>query len=124
MNASSCTILYVEPEDLTRRTVCRRFRRRGFAVLEATSLATARTRIGSGQGFDVVLLEPAINCSSGLLILPELRQVRTVICTSAAEEFPVVRLRSEGISEDGCLYKPCGFQKLLTAIGNALSRSS
>lgn len=127
MNLTKPTILYAEPDELTRRTVAQRLRRRGFDVLEVCSTEAAIDRGSSNHEISLVLLEPSLNGFSGLDVHRRLCRgqfaLPAIICTSAKEEFPITRLCGEGIPGHCCLYKPCRFTQLLSAIKRVSSES-
>ncbi len=127
MNPAPPTILYVEADDLTRRTVARRLQRRGFDVVQAGSLEVVIEQGSPDGAFDLLLIEPSFSSLNGLEAHRSFRRGRpklpTIICTSAKDEFPDSRLQAEGIHTHCCLCKPCPFAELLVTIERVLAES-
>jgi CheY-like chemotaxis protein len=114
------SILYVEDDPLTRETIARRLRRRGFHVVEVASGEQALELASDGLQIKVALLDVDLPGINGIETLRRLRKHRptlpAVVCSASLPLGLRQPFRELGVSDNCLLSKPCPFAELLVAL--------
>ncbi len=79
-------LLIVEDEGTLRRSLCLFFRRRGYDVVEASSLEEAESRLGDGP-FAAALIDVCLPDGSGLSLLGRLDAGRVIAMSANPASF-------------------------------------
>lgn len=114
------SVLYVEDDPLTLRSVSDRLRRKGVNVLPAESGEQALILIEDHPALTAALLDLQLPGIDGLETCMRLKEVYpnlpVVVCSAHVEGPVQQRLRAMGVPEHCQLRKPCSFRDLLAAI--------
>jgi CheY-like chemotaxis protein len=114
------SILYVEDDTLTRQTIARRLRRRGYTVVEAQSGEEALSCATGHSFFSVVLLDVDLPGINGLETYRSLREIQpglpAVVCSGCLSVVIHQGFSELGVPGQFLLVKPCLFSELLSAL--------
>lgn len=110
-------ILLVEDDEIFGRVISRAMQQRGFEVVHALSLDTARPSL-STQRFDLAVLDLNLGGHSSLPLIPALKQhnqrIRILVLTGYASIATAVEAIKLGA--DNYLAKPADADEILTAL--------
>tara|TARA_R110002096_G_scaffold318265_1_gene512660 strand:+ start:989 stop:1399 length:411 start_codon:yes stop_codon:yes gene_type:complete len=127
-NTTKLAILYVEDDELTRRSVTNRLQRRGFEVLSAESGERALEIVKERAVLAGVLMDIDLPGMDGLETYVCLQEtfagLPLVICSGAISPVVSARIERMGIPKECCLCKPCPFGNILAAIDKVTSTQS
>lgn len=120
------TVLYLESDELTRRTVSRRLGRSGFQVRSANSIDAALTILESLSCVPVIVLDlqlPGITDEDAVRRFQSRQPAaRLIVCGCDLTDEKLSSLESLSVSRRYCLCKPCPFDTLISAIREAGGR--
>ena len=117
-------ILVVEDNELSREMLSRRLKRKGFSVIAAEDGEQGYARARS-ESPDVILMDislPGINGWEVIEMLksePDARDIPLIVLTAHA--LVTDRARADEVGCDAYFSKPVDFERLLEAIGRALT---
>lgn len=127
-NTTKLAILYVEDDELTRRSVTNRLHRRGFEVLSAESGERAMEIVKGRAVLAGVLMDIDLPGMDGLEAYAYLQEMfpglPLVICSGAISPSVSARIKRMGIPKECCLCKPCPFGNILAAIHKVTATQS
>jgi DNA-binding response OmpR family regulator len=97
---------------------------RGYAVDVAADAESARTRLGEGAPYDLVLLDVTLPHESGWCVLEGLRSAgdRTPVIFLTAHHEPEQRVRGLRLGADDYVAKPFEFEELVARVEAVLRR--
>lgn len=123
MTGGTIPVLVVDDEQPLRRAVRRQLERRGHLVLEAASVAEARTQLADLAGA-LVLCDIDMPGESGLVLVQELqpRQPEIAVVMVTAVDEPAVAATASDRGAYGYVVKPFEANELTISVQNALRR--
>lgn len=118
-------LLLVEDDPAIARTVAYTLERDGLAVTHSLLLGDARTQLGGGTPFDLLVLDVGLPDGNGLDLLRELRQARhtTPVLMLSAHGEEIDRVLGLELGADDYLAKPFSPRELAARVKALLRRS-
>ena len=125
-DTTATTVLYLEADDLTRRSVSRRLGRSGFQVRSAKSIDAALTILESLSCIPVIVLDLQLPGTTGEDAVRQFQSLQPaaplIVCGCNLTDDALSTLESLSVSRRNCLCKPCPFDTLVSVIREAGGR--